>query len=98
MVLEECAGRRTNIRLDSRQNFIHDQAQTVEVGLGRQFRVIDLLWSKVSHRTKKLSRSGNDVRIDDFGDTKVGQIRIILMVEQEVIRLDVPVNHAVSMG
>ena len=34
----------------------------------------------------------------DFGDTKVGQIGIALLIQQQVVRLDVPVDHAAAVG
>ncbi len=76
------------------QQLIQNEPQAINVRLGGQRLVADLFRGHVHGRAKHLSRPGLPaVSFQDLGDAKIGEIGVAVLVQQDVGRLDIPVDH-----
>lgn len=81
------------------QAFIQRDAQRIQIGLRGDFAAAHLLWCGIRRGARCAVRRGDRCgRKGGFGNAEIAQIGISILVEQDVIRLDVPMDNAVLMG
>src|SRR5258707_13601425 len=86
------------IRLLTDQDFVHDQAQAVNVSTGRNAFAFDLLRRDIGGRADQRPFLGNTAHAQVFGNAKVSQVSILVFFQENVVGFDVPMDHTFAMG
>ena len=79
------------------QQFVQDDAKTVDVGPVIDALALDLFGTHVSQSAERDGPTLSPV-VGRTGDAEIGQQRPAVAVDQDVARLDVPVDEALPVG
>ena len=81
------------------QHFVEQHPEAVKIGAGIDFLAANLFWTHIARSAQRQAGAGHDgAGAESFGDAKVGQHRRAVFPEQDILRFDVAVDDAASVG
>jgi len=82
----------TNVRNLTRKHFEEHYAQGIDIAAGSNLTAAGLLRRNIMHRTHNRFGINHCLVSDHFGNAEIGDFRIHIFIDQNILRLDITVN------
>ena len=81
-----------------REHFEQHHAQGIDIAGGGNFAAAGLLRRNIMHRAHHSLGINHGLIGHHFGNTKIGNLRIHIFIQKDILRLDIAMNDVMAVG